>query len=323
MNILITGGAGYMGSVAARYLLDEGHEVTVLDSLLHGGHAVRGLYTYDNFRFIRGDIRSSEDVDRALESAEAVVHLAAIVGDPACARDPELSRRVNQEAALQVFQACQRKGVKRFIFASTCSNYGKMEDPSELATEESNLQPVSLYAETKVAVERALLDSQSPGSPSVTVLRFATLFGMSPRMRLDLTVNQFTVDLATKQKLEVFGQQFWRPYVHVRDAARAIAQVLGADESAVDNQVFNVGDNDENYQKGQLVELIREEIGTPVEITLVPRDEDPRDYRVSFGKIQERLGYQITRTVRDGIREVLNAHEHGVISELDDPSYRN
>ena len=252
-----------------------------------------------------------------------MVHLAAIVGDPACARDPDLSRAVNQDAALKVFQASQRRRVKRFVFASTCSNYGQMADPSQLATEESALQPVSLYAETKVAVEKALLDSQSPDSPSVTVLRFATLFGLSPRMRLDLTVNEFTADLISKQRLEVFGQQFWRPYVHVRDAARAIAQVLNTDETAIAGQVFNVGDTDQNYQKGQLVELIRDSIGTPVEITHVRRDEDPRDYRVSFGKIQQQLGFQITRTVADGIREVTNAIEQGVISDLEDTSYRN
>ena len=198
-----------------------------------------------------------------------------------------------------------------------------MANPSELATEDSQLQPVSLYAETKVSVEKALLDSQTKNSPIITVLRFATLFGMSPRMRLDLTVNEFTIDLADSQKLEVFGQQFWRPYVHVRDAARAIVQVLGANESDVFSQVFNVGDTHENYQKGQLVELIKEEIRTPVEITQIPKEEDPRDYRVSFEKIRERLGYRITRTVRDGIREVLSAYEHGVITELNDSSYRN
>ena len=323
MKILLTGGAGYLGSVTARFLLDEGHEVTVLDSLLHGGQAVQGLYVYDNFHFVRGDVRSSTDVDRALDGADAVVHLAAIVGDLACAREPELSRDVNLGASLQLFQASRRTGVKRFVFASTCSNYGRMEDTAQLATEETPLQPVSLYAETKVAVERALRDSQDPKSPCVTVLRFATLFGLSPRMRLDLTVNEFTADLVSNKELEVFGQQFWRPYVHVRDAARAIVRVLNSDEAEVQDQVFNVGDTDQNYQKGQLVDLVRDQITRPVDVTYVRKDEDPRDYRVSFQKIAQRLDFRVTRTVPDGIRELADAIEQGVISDLENARYRN
>jgi nucleoside-diphosphate-sugar epimerase len=323
MRVLVTGGAGYLGSTVSRLLLEQSHHVRTLDSLLHGGEAVTGLYLYDNFSFIRGDIRSSEVVKKALEDVDAVVHLAAIVGDPACAREPETAREVNQEAALQLYQLSQNRGIQRFIFASTCSNYGKMSDSSAYVDEESELRPVSLYAETKVAVERHLLDSINPGGPAVTVTRFATLFGISSRMRFDLTVNTFTQEMLTKDKLEVYGEQFWRPYIHVLDAARAIVTVLSAPLESVEGRVFNVGDTEQNWTKGQLVDLILARTRNNVKIEHVDRQEDPRDYRVSFEKIKQELGFHITRTVEDGVDEVMDAIKQGVIADPSDPRYTN
>ncbi len=323
MNVLVTGGAGYLGSVATRTLLSRGHQVRVLDSLLYGGHALLGLYSEERFRFVRGDIRSVETVQRALDGTEAVVHLAAIVGDPACARQPTLARQVNADASLQLFELARRSGVERFIFASTCSNYGKMPSTSEYVAEDSELRPVSLYAETKVAVEHALLSARDQHGPAVTILRFATLYGLSPRMRFDLTVNEFTKDLLTRRRFVVYGERFWRPYVHVRDAARAIAIVLEAPIAAVGGQVFNVGDTTQNYQKGELVELIRAEIDDQVEVEHVEIAEDPRDYRVSFDEVKRRLGFEATRIVKDGIREIIDAIAQGVITDFDSASYRN
>ena len=312
-----------MGSVVAGGLLREGHCVRVLDSLLHGGHSISGLYLDDNFSFVRGDIRCDDAVDEALEDAEAVVHLAAIVGDPACARQPQLAREVNLDAALRVFELSRRRGVQRFIFASTCSNYGKMADSSQYITEDSELRPVSLYAETKVAVERTLMDFQEDDGPSKTILRFATLFGLSPRMRFDLTVNSLTMELLTKGQAEVYGEQFWRPYTHVRDAAQAIITVLHSPVEKVRGQVVNVGDTSQNYTKGQLVELICSQIDNPVQLKQVHKNDDPRDYRVSFEKIQRQFGFEITRTVEDGIREIIDVINQGVFTEFDDPRYRN
>ena len=220
-------------------------------------------------------------------------------------------------------ESCRRLGVGRFVFASTCSNYGVMADGSGYVTEESELSPLSLYAETKVAVERVLLDTSADGKPHATVLRFATLFGISPRMRFDLTVNEFTLELLTKKKLVVYGEQFWRPYVHVKDAARAVTLVLESHPDKVASRVFNVGDTNENYQKGQLVALICSQLGGDVEIEHVVKQEDPRDYRVSFEKIQRELGFRITRTVADGIREIIDAVKQGVIGDYDNPQYRN
>jgi len=323
MRVLVTGGAGYIGSVVVRLLLDAGYQVRVLDLLMHGGHALLGFYYDDNFDFIRGDIRSANVVNRALDGVDAVVHLAAIVGDPACARQPKLAREVNLDASLQIFDLSQRHGVSKFVFASTCSNYGKMADTLQYVTEECELRPVSLYAETKVAVEKALLAASTQNGMSVTVLRFATVYGVSPRMRFDLTVNEFTMELLTKRRLIVYGEQFWRPYIHVRDAARAIVTVLDAPQEKISGQVFNVGHTNENYQKRQIVEMICLQINDKVEIEHVDKEEDPRDYRVSFEKIRKRLGFHATRTVKDGIREVMDVIEQGVITDLDNPRYRN
>jgi len=323
MNVLITGGAGYLGSVLARLLLEAGHHVRILDSLLHGGYALSGLYLYDNFSFQRGDVRSEEDRNQSIQDIDTVVHLAAIVGDPACARQPEIANEVNLEASLALYQLCQHRGIERFIFSSTCSNYGKMSDPSDYVNENSDLNPVSLYAETKIGVERHLLDTINTDGPATTVLRFATLFGLSPRMRFDLTVNTFTRDILVDNELEVYGEQFWRPYIHVLDAARAIALVLDSPKEKTEGRVFNVGDTGENYQKGQLASLINSRTRNLVNITHVERTEDPRDYRVSFNKIREELGFQITRTVSDGVDEIADAINQGVLTDLDDPRYSN
>ncbi len=162
MNVLVTGGAGYLGSVLVRELLGCGHRVRVLDDLRYGGAALLGLYHQDGFEFVRADIRSGSAVSDAAAGMEAVVHLAAIVGDPACARQPALAREVNLDASLQLYEIACGRGVRRVLFASTCSNYGRMPDPAQYVTEETELRPVSLYAETKVAVERALRDVPEP-----------------------------------------------------------------------------------------------------------------------------------------------------------------
>ncbi|MFT7618909.1 MAG: nucleoside-diphosphate-sugar epimerase [Planctomycetota bacterium] len=311
MHVLITGGAGYLGSVLTRHLLNEHHEVRVLDCLLHGPQDhLSELEDVDEFEFIQGDIRDTETVAHALNGIDAVVHLAGIVGDPACAREPDLAQEVNYDASIRLHDAAIAAGVKRFLFASTCSNYGRMMDASGYVTESSELRPVSLYARSKVEFEQHLLAKCEHGIPPAAVpilLRFATLFGMSPRMRFDLTVNEFTRDLVRDRHLVVYGEQFWRPYVHVFDAARAILMALSSSAEEVAGQVFNVGDTTENYKKGQLVTMICEAVGGDLEIERVTKNEDPRDYRVSFDRIKTVLGFEITKTVPDGIHEVMNS----------------
>ncbi|MCL0053641.1 NAD(P)-dependent oxidoreductase [Dehalococcoidia bacterium] len=321
MRILLTGGAGYIGSTLTPLLLRQGHSVRVLDALLYGGSSLLGVWPHPEFEFIQGDVRDQLAVQDAVKGMDAVVHLAAIVGDPACAKQPEEARSINQDASLALVEECRRAGVGRFIFASTCSNYGRLSEPEQLADESWQLSPLSLYAETKVAIEEAVLDRQEPAF-SPTVVRFATVYGVSPRMRFDLTVNEFTMEMATAGRLTVFGEQFWRPYVHVVDAARAVALILGTPVEAVQNQVFNVGATNQNFQKQQLVDLIKP-YAPHAQIDYVHKEEDPRDYRVSFEKIKDSLGYSTTLTVEDGIREVAQLVEAGIIKDYQDSSLRN
>jgi len=321
VRVTVTGGAGYIGATTTRELLSAGHDVSVLDSLLHGQQPVAAALEAAGARVVRGDIRDPEARRAALDGADAVVHLAAIVGDPACARDPETAQAVNVDAALALIGDAAAASVQRLVFASTCSNYGRMADPTVPIAEDGVLAPVSLYAEQKVAVERALL-GLDPAPFAATCLRFATVYGVAPRMRFDLTVNEFTRDLWGDRRLEVFGEQFWRPYVHVRDAARGVRAVLEAPAEVVAGEVFNVGDSAENYRKLDLVELIRRETDRG-EVVFVHRAEDPRDYKVSFAKVSERLGYAVTRTVPGGIREIIAALEAGHFEDAFDGRYRN
>ena len=322
MKILITGGAGYIGSTVVPLLLAGGNNVRVLDRLAHGGESLLGVWCHPEFEFIHGDIRDRATVQSALEGRDTVVHLAAMVGDPVCARQPELARATNLDASLALIEESRSAGVKRFVFASTCSNYGKMTDPDHYVDEDSELRPVSLYAETKVAVELELLKSRNCEGWCPTPLRFSTIYGVSPRMRFDLTVNEFTMEMLTKKRLVVFGEQFWRPYVHVCDAARAINLVLESAPEKVCGRVFNVGSTDQNFQKQQLVDLIRPYAPDAV-VEFIHKNEDPRDYRVCFSRISEQLNFATTRTVPQGIREVARLVRESVVSNLEDQKYRN
>ena len=324
MTVTVTGGAGYVGALVVDELLASGREVRVLDVLLHGQEDVARELTERGVELIRGDIRDADARRRALEGAEAVVHLAAIVGDPACARDPELSNDVNVEGSRALVRDARELGVERLVFASTCSNYGRMADPTVPIDEGGELRPVSLYAEQKVGIEKALLESENGDGHGLrpTCLRFATVYGVGERMRFDLTVNEFTRDLWADKHLEVFGERFWRPYIHVRDAARAVRTVLDAPPEKVAGTVFNAGHSDENYRKLDLVEIITGTLGRG-EVEYVSRDEDPRDYKVSFEKIRAELGFEPLNRVPDGIAEIVGALEEQRFGDPYDGRYRN
>jgi nucleoside-diphosphate-sugar epimerase len=320
-TVLVTGGAGYIGAPLCRELLAAGHRVRVLDRVLHGQNEVVAELESAGVDVRRADIRDEGARRDALARVDAVVHLAAIVGDPACARDPQESHDVNVEGSRKLVEDCRELGVGRLVFASTCSNYGRMADPTVPVTEEGVLAPVSLYAEQKVGIERALLGGDH-GDLRSTCLRFATVYGVAPRMRFDLTVNEFVRDLWADRHLEVFGEQFWRPYVHVADAGRAVVTVLGAPADRVSGQVFNVGRSGENYRKLDLVEEIARQVDTG-EVSFVKRDEDPRDYKVSFDKIRAVLGFEALMTVPEGITELVAGLRDGAFSDPWDPRHRN
>ena len=319
--ILVTGGAGYVGAALVEDLLEAGRDVRVFDLLLHDQRAVADDLAARGAEVVQGDILDETARVQALEGAVGLVHLAAIVGDPACARDPEHSQAVNVDATRALMGEARDAGVAHMVFASTCSNYGRMTDPNVPIDEDGELSPVSLYAEQKVAVERMLLSGDA-APMAATCLRFATVYGVAARMRFDLTVNEFTRDLWADRDLEVFGEQFWRPYVHVRDAARAVRMVLEAGPERMNGRVFNVGHSDENYRKLDLVEIIGSQIPRG-RVSYVRRDEDPRDYKVSFERVREELDFEPQRRVPDGVREVAAALDEQAFDDPYDARYRN
>lgn len=321
-TVLVTGGAGYIGSVLVRALLARGYRVRVLDQLLAGGESLLEVLHDERFEFLRGDVRDAATVARAVAGCHAVAHLAAIVGDPACRANPDLARSTNLDGSRLLLEAAIRARVPRFVFASTCSNYGKMPDPHAFVDEQSPLAPVSLYAETKVAFERELKARGDADGIATTSLRFSTVYGVSPRIRFDLTVNEFTRELALGRELVIFGEHFWRPYCHVRDLAGSVITTIEADASRVAGEVFNVGDTAENYTKKMIAEELLRQIPDG-KIRYVQRTEDPRDYRVSFDKIRRVLGFQITRRLPDGVTELLRLLRSGLLSNPDAPQYSN
>lgn len=318
-TVLVTGGAGYVGVPVVETLLAGGWRVRVLDTLRWGGESLLGVWAHPQFDMMKGDVTRAEDRARALPDVNAVVHLAAIVGDPACKKEPELAQAVNFESTRALYDEAAARGADSFVFVSTCSNYG-IADPSHLAVETSPLNPVSHYASTKVAAEQYLLSKTS--GPAATVLRLATVYGVAPRMRFDLTVNEFARDVALGRTLEIFAETLWRPYVHVSDVAAAIRLVLETPESVRRGQVYNVGHTDENYQKKTIGELLKARVPDSA-ITTVKTGNDPRSYRVGFEKIATDLGFAPAHHVPDGLDEVLALVRSGVIADVDDPRWRN
>ncbi len=322
-KILITGGAGYIGSVLIGQLLAQGYFVRTIDNLSFGDQALAGYSHNSEFEFLHGDIRNSDDCKQAVESIDAVVHLAAIVGDPACKKNSELAVAVNKIGSQNLLDAARNAKVSRFVFASTCSNYGKMPDPDGYVDESTTLNPVSLYAELKVGFEQQLLN-HSDSSITPVCLRFATAYGLSPRIRLDLTVNEFTKELTLGRKLEIYGEQFWRPYCHTSDIAQACIKAIESEKSVVSHKAFNVGDTQENYQKKTIVEMIIRELPEFKEnVIYVSKEEDPRDYRVNFERIKNQLQFKITKRVRDGIKEYIELIQSGRLKDLDSSKYKN
>lgn len=322
MKVLVTGGAGYIGSVLVRQLLARGYKVRVLDSLKFGGEALYDVSLHPNFEFQHGDIRDVNTVKKALENIDGVAHLAAIVGDPACKKFSDEARATNWEGSVALFDAAEQAGIKRFVFASTCSNYGKMPDPDAYVTETSPLNPISLYAELKVKFENYLLEEKKQSPMCCTALRFSTVYGFSPRIRFDLTVNEFTRNATINGEQEIWGAQFWRPYCHVEDLARAVVLVLESDEKKVRANVFNVGSTEENYNKGMIINEVCKVV-PDVTVHYVESAEDPRDYRVDFSKIKNELGYTITKTVPEGIREIYKLVRSGIVADPFAERFRN
>jgi nucleoside-diphosphate-sugar epimerase len=322
MKILVTGAAGYIGSVLTRQLLAKNYQVRGFDNLSFGGDALYDVILNPNFEFQKGDVRNAEDIETALEGVDAIAHLAAIVGDPACKKYSDDANTTNWDGSVALFEAAEKKGIKRFVFASTCSNYGKMPDPNAFVVETSELNPVSLYAELKVKFEKYLLEERKDSNICSTALRFSTVYGFSPRIRFDLTVNEFTRNATVNGEQPIWGAQFWRPYCHVEDLARAVVLVFESAEEKVRANVFNVGATEENYNKGMIIEEVCKVVPN-VKVDYVEMNEDPRDYRVNFDKIKNELGYTITKRVPDGVKEIYTLLKTGIVTDSFAQKYRN
>ena len=322
-TVLITGGAGYIGSLLTGVLLNAGHTVRVADCLLFGGESLLPYFAHPAFCFKKMDV-SVDPLPDLLDGVDVVYHLAAIVGFPACQQVGEVvATRFNVEATRRVFEAAERAGAGRFIFASTYSNYGISPSGEEL-TEDSPLNPQSLYARTKIASEQFLLAHGRNSRCVPVVPRLVTLFGISPRNRFDLIVNQFVLQALAKRKLVIYQHDYNRSFVHVRDVVEALVMFMKAPESTVRNEVFNVGGSGGNYTKREIIELIQKHVpGVTVEHRDLSFGGDMRDVKVSFQKIQHRLGFKLTRSVEDGILEVFDALESGLIPDPHASRYRN
>jgi nucleoside-diphosphate-sugar epimerase len=316
--VLVIGGAGYIGSALVESLLNRDLRVRVLDALHFGEDPLSRVSGHPNLTLVRADFRHIEALTRAMSGVGTVIHLGGLVGDPACAVDPDLTIDVNVTATKLIGEIAKASGVRRFIFASSCSVYGASD---ELVDEGSRFNPQSLYARTKVASE-AVLHTLNDSTFAVTCLRFATVYGVSGRARFDLVVNLLAAKAVRDGIITVFGPDQWRPFVHVEDVARAIVTTLQAPIGAVAGEVFNVGSDSQNYTLGDVAELIKAQV-PEARIVSDMACVDKRNYRVSFRKIRAQLGFEPTWTVDGGIAQVIRAVRSNEVGHYSLPPYSN
>jgi nucleoside-diphosphate-sugar epimerase len=317
--VLVTGGAGYVGSVLVGMLLDRGYHVRVLDSLLFGTRGIEEYFGNDRFRLIKGDIRHIKDLVDAIKGAYGIIHLAAIVGDPACSINYEATWTVNQEATKSLMEIANHYNVSRVVFASSCSVYGASK--TIILNEGSKLQPLSHYAKTRVESERIILERANKRMVA-TIARLGTVYGFSERMRFDLVVNILTAKAVKERKMVIYHPEAWRPFIHVRDAARAFVKLFEAPATKVQGEIFNVGSNDQNYQIRDIGEIVKGIIPDS-ELSYESSEEDQRNYRVSFDKIGYILNYNTDFSVGDGVNEIRAKLLNNYIKDYRDAIYYN
>jgi nucleoside-diphosphate-sugar epimerase len=317
-RVLVVGGAGFLGSILTRKLLNRGFRVRILDSFIYGRRSLESLAGEDNLEIIEGDLRNIHTCVSSLEDVDAVILLAAIVGDPASRVRPTETIETNVLAAQALASASKLHHIHRFLYASTCSVYGIGES---VLDEEASLNPVSLYARTKIASEQIIL-GMGDEYFCPTILRMGTLYGYSPRMRFDLVVNTMSMKSFVDGKIQVFGGAQWRPLLGVEDAAEVYVRCLEANLQDVGNQIFNVGSDEQNYQ----IDEVAESISTALGKIPIYRDQsnlDARDYRVSFSKLTQTLGFAPQQTIEKAAREIVQNLESGGIKNPEHRIYYN
>ncbi|MDR1487429.1 MAG: SDR family oxidoreductase [Deltaproteobacteria bacterium] len=319
-SVLIVGGAGYIGSVLTGLLLESGCQVAVFDDFIHGPEPLLALKKFPSIEIVEGDIRDIKLVEKSVKGRRSVILLAALVGEAACNLDPQQTMEINYLAPLNLFEAAKINGVSRFIFTSTDSCYGARE--GEKLTELSPLKPLSLYAQLKAKLEEEFLSRKATVGFTTTILRLATVYGLSPRIRFDLAVNLLVREVVLKGRATIFSGEQWRPLVHVKDVANAFKMVLEAPAELVDSEIFNVGSDDQNIQFKELAELLPT-LSEEAKIDIVPADPDLRDYYVAFEKIERVLGFKAKIKLLDGMKEIKQSLLAGFPPDPYDEKWRN
>lgn len=298
MRILVTGGAGYIGSVLVPMLLQAGHQVRVLDKLLYGGNGILPNFLNNDFEFIKGDILDEAVMSRCLDGVDCIIHLAAIVGYPACKQNPRLAQEVNVSGAEMLENL--RKKDQLILYASTGSNYGKVA--GKICDESTPLAPLTIYGRSKTAAETHFMNAGNSIS-----YRFATAFGVSNRLRLDLLINDFVYQAVKVRNLIIYEKTFKRSFIHVKDLAASFLFALDNIEKMRD-QVYNVGSETMNYSKADIGYKIREKVDFYLHFADVGTDEDQRNYECSYEKIRN-VGFETTIDIDHGINELIRAFE--------------
>lgn len=318
-KILVTGGAGYIGSILTRDLIDKDYDVIVYDKGLFGFDSIKNIDFSDSLEIIQGDIRNPDLLSSTLTKVDDVIHLAALVGEPACSEDPDETIEVNLQSTVTIKRLCNEYDVNRLIFLSTCSVYG--DEDNEPLTETAKTRPISAYSQTKRLAEQSLLDDGDYNFNPV-ILRLATVYGLSYRPRFDLSINHLTKKAVLQGEGKIYGGDQWRPFIHVNDISRAICNILSSDIRETANQIFNVGGNDENYQMKEIGRIL-DQIVRDARIEVDPSMVDERSYRCSFNKIQDTIGFKPKLSVHDGIIQMQDALKEGEIKDPNNTSYYN
>jgi nucleoside-diphosphate-sugar epimerase len=317
-RVMVTGGAGYVGSCLVPKLLDAGYEVSVLDLFIFGEDIFARLRDNPRLIEIKGDLRNSADVARALAGCDAVIHLACISNDPSFDLDPALGRSINYDCFRPLVRASKAAGVRRFVYASSSSVYGIKSDPE--VTEDLPLTPLTDYSKYKALCERVLAEEREPGFVAVT-LRPATVCGYTPRLRLDLTVNILTNLAVNTQRITVFGGEQLRPNLHVEDMTDLYLMLLDAPDRVVEGKIWNAGYD--NLKVREIADMVRAKIGNGVDIVVTPTD-DHRSYHVSSQKIRRELGFLPRHSVEDAITDLKRAFDGGEVpNAMTDDRYYN
>jgi len=319
-NILLVGGGGYVGTVLTSYFLKKNYKITVLDNFVYDNQFSIQPYIGDSdYRFILGDINDSEKLKEASNGVTDVIILAGLVGDPITKKYPKESELINEKGIRNCIDFFNGKGIEKLLFISTCSNYGLIKE-NELADEDYPLNPLSLYANAKVTNENYLLSKKNKVDYTGVVLRFATAFGLSPRMRFDLSISEFVREIFFGKELLVYDEHTWRPYCHVRDFAILLGKVIESENEKIAFEVFNAGGDVNNFTKKMIVDEILTQIPNG-KVKYVQKGSDPRNYRVSFDKVKDTLSFEPEFKVKDGIKELINALKIGLYRDsLNNPN---